>query len=75
MTYYLISLPTNARQKHSVEELTECVERLPGAPEIVDGRNSDVLTVRMDNATAQQAARTITFARIENYYELNLLNR
>jgi acetamidase/formamidase len=75
MNYYLISLPRNARAEHSAEELTARVENLPGALEIVDGRNSDVLTVRMDQATAQQAAHTISFARIEKYYELNLLNR
>jgi len=74
MDYYLISLPRSARVSHSVAELTQEVEALPGNVKIIDGRGKDVLTVAMDSLALQQAAESIPFARIENYHELELLH-
>ena len=74
MSYYLISLPRNVRAAHSVVELTQQVEALPGSVEIIDGRGKDVLTVKMDALAFRQATKRIPFARVESYYELHLLH-
>ncbi|MEK1888213.1 MAG: hypothetical protein AAAB35_11710 [Phyllobacterium sp.] len=73
MQIFLISLQRDARAIYSADDLTHMVESLPGSVEILDGHNKDVLTVKMDMLACDAAATRIPFARVEDYYEMNLL--
>ena len=71
MNLYFISVKRGSRKEHTAHELTSFIESLSGA-EIVDGSGEEVLTVKVSDR-ALAVARGISYARVEPYHELGIL--
>jgi len=73
MNLYIISMRRDDDSSRSPAELTRIVEGMERDIEIVSGRDKPVMTVQMARDTASVVSSAIPFAKVENYFELDLL--